>query len=197
MKVGVWASIGSVVIAASSSACCWLPLLTVGLGLGAGSAAVALDRYRGLFLGAAAVLLGVGFYLNYRRETPCGPDGTCAPSRPLLRTFNRAVLWCSAALVAVFAFFPELTSAVPNKRAPEAGPGSPDSTMVVLDVGGMTCEACEAPVEQALSSLSGVRAVHADAVSGRVSLSLEPGADPADSLLGSKLAGAGYRLLRR
>lgn len=197
MKAGVWASIGSVAVAAASSACCWLPLLTVGLGLGAGGAAVTLDRYRWLFLGVAALLLGVGFYLNYRREAPCAPDGSCPPERPLLRRINRVVLWSSAVLVAVFASFPELTSAIPKGRGSEASLGLSDSTVVVLKVGGMTCEECEVPVEQALGGMSGVRTVHADAAHGRVTLAVEPGAALEDSLLRSKLTAAGYRLLGR
>ena len=197
MKAGVWASIGSVVVAAASSACCWLPLLTVGLGLGAGGAAVTLDRYRWLFLGVAALLLGVGFYLNHRREAPCAADGSCAPQRPLLRTFNRVVLWSSAVLVAVFAGFPELTAAIPKGRGSAAGRGALDSTVVVLEVGGMTCAACQVPVEQALRGVSGVRMVHADAVRGRVALAVESGAIPEDSVMRSRLAAAGYRLLAR
>ena len=109
LKAGLWASIGSVAVAAASSACCWLPLVAVGLGLGAGGAAALLEPYRGWFLGAAAALLGIGFYFDYRREEPCAPDGSCPPQRPLLRRVNRAVLWSSAALVVGFALFPEIT----------------------------------------------------------------------------------------
>ena len=195
MKAGGWAAIGSVAVAAASSACCWLPLLTVGLGFGAGGAAVALDRFRWTFLGAAALLLGVGFYLNYRREAHCAPDGSCLPQRPLLRTINRVVLWCSAILVAVFASFPELSSAVANGRGPGAGHGPVSPRIIVLEVGGMTCEACEVPVERALEVVSGIRSVRADAALGRVTLAVDSGAVLEDSLLRSRLTAAGYRLL--
>lgn len=196
MKARLWTVVGSVVMAAVSSACCWLPLAMVGLGLGAGGAAAALERYRWAFLGVAAVLLGVGFYLNYRREAVCAPDGSCPPSRPWLRSLNRVVLWVSAALVAVFALFPEIASLTSRNARPVVAGGSPDSTIVVLRVGGMSCTACEAPVEQALGSVMGVGAVHAEAASGRVMLTVEHGSKPSDSLMSSKLAAAGYRLLR-
>jgi copper chaperone CopZ len=196
VKARVWTVAGSVVMAAVSSACCWLPLATLGLGLGAGGAAAALDRYRWLFLGVAAALLGVGFYLNYRRGADCAPDGTCPPRRPLLRSLNRVVLWISAALVASFAVFPEIASVTLRGGRPSAASSSLDSTIIVLQVGGMSCAACEAPVEQALASVRGVRAVRADAGSGQVKLTLDHGAAPSDSLMNVKLAAAGYRLLR-
>ena len=117
LKAGLWASIGSVAVAA---ACCWLPLVAVGLGLGAGGAAALLEPYRGWFLGAAAALLGIGFYFDYRREEPCAPDGSCPPQRPLLRRVNRVVLWSSAALVVGFALFPEITRVLATRTGTSA-----------------------------------------------------------------------------
>lgn len=196
MKARVWTVAGSVVMAAASSACCWLPLVTVGVGVGAGGAAAVLDRYRWVLLGVAVALLGVGFYLNYRRRADCAPEGSCPPRRPWSRSLNRAALWVSAALVASFAVFPEIATVTSRGSRPSAVSNSSDSTIVVLQVGGMSCAACEAPVEQALGSMTGVRAVHADAASGRVLLTVEHGEEPSDSLMSSKLVAAGYRLLR-
>ncbi len=196
MKARVWTVAGSVVVAAVSSACCWLPLVTVGLGLGAGGAAAALDRYRWLFLGVAAALLGVGFYLNYRRGADCAPDGSCPPRRPWFRSLNRAALWVSAAFVVGFAMFPEIAAVTSRGSRPSEVSSSSDSAIVVLRVGGMSCAACEAPVEQALGSMTGVRAVHAEAATGRVLLTVKHGEEPNDSLVSSKLAAAGYQLLR-
>ena len=184
-------------MAAASSACCWLPLVAVGFGLGAGGAAVILERYRWIFLGAAAVLLGIGFYLSYRREEPCAPDGSCPPQRPLLRVVNRVVLWSSAALVMTFALLPELRSAMPGGSRPTEGASPHDSTMVVLHVAGMTCAACEVPVEQSLRAIPGVLDVHADAASGRVTLALERGVPLDEPQMRSTLTAAGYQLLRR
>lgn len=125
MKMRVLASIGSVAIAAASSACCWLPLVAVGLGLGAGGAAMMLDRYRWIFLVLASVLLAVGFYLNYRRDDPCDPDGSCPPERQRFRVANRAVLWSSAGLVAIFALLPEVTAVI--SRGARFRPSGPDA----------------------------------------------------------------------
>ena len=197
MKAGVWASVGSVAMAATSSACCWLPLVAVGLGLGAGGAAAMLERYRGVFLGAATVLLGIGFYFNYRRDPRCAPDGTCLPEHSALTTANRIVLWVSAVVVVLFSLFPQIRAAFPAGGRSTPAVALVDLTSVVLDVGGMTCATCEEPVERALRTVQGVRAVHADAASGHVTLILSGESAPDNSLLRSKLRSAGYELFRR
>jgi hypothetical protein len=76
-----------------------------------------LERYRWVLFGAAAVLIGLGFYLNHRREDNCAPDGSCPPQSTRLRTINRLVLWLCAALVVLFALFPQvITTFAPASR---------------------------------------------------------------------------------
>jgi copper chaperone CopZ len=151
------------------------------------------ERYRWLLFGVAAALLGLGFFLNYRREDACAPDGSCPPQVDRLRTVNRVVLWICAAFVVLLALFPQIITVSAPTRFVACGTGAPSHT-IVLDVGGMTCTECEVPVERALQAVPGVRAVHADADSGRVSVDFD-GAAPAESLVRSKLEGAGYQLL--
>jgi hypothetical protein len=116
--MGIWAPLGSVAMAAVSTACCWLPLVTVALGLGAGGAAAIFDPYRWVFLGLASVLLALGFYFNYRRDAHCDPDGSCPPERRRLRAVNRVVLWSSSVLVVTFGLFPELTAIISERTPP-------------------------------------------------------------------------------
>ncbi len=197
MKAGVLASIGSIAMAATASACCWLPLVAVGLGFGAGAGALMLERYRWVFLGAAAILLGIGFFLNYRRDPRCAADGSCPPERPVLWRVNRIVLWASAVVVVLFSLFPQIIAALPTGGRSTAAMTPSDTTSLVLDVGGMTCATCEEPVERALESMTGVRTVHADAASGRVTLILSGESTPEDSMLRSRVQGAGYEFIRR
>jgi hypothetical protein len=98
-----------VAAAAASSACCWLPLAALGLGVGIGGAGAVFERYRWLFIGAAVLFLGLGWFLNERAAAvECAPDGTCPPSRSRLRGFNRVILAIGAVGVALFAFLPEI-----------------------------------------------------------------------------------------
>ena len=61
------AATGSVLAAMASSACCWLPLVLMGVGLSAAGVGTFFERYRPYFLVVAVVLLGVWFYFNYFR----------------------------------------------------------------------------------------------------------------------------------
>lgn len=99
-------SIGSVLAAKASSACCWLPIVLMGVGLSAAGAATFFERFRPVFLVAAALLLAVGFYLNYFRKERCAAGGACARPNPKLPRLNRWMLWFSTVLVLAFAFFP-------------------------------------------------------------------------------------------
>lgn len=143
MKAGAWTSVGAVITAAASSACCWLPLVALGLGLGAGGVAAMLERFRWPLIVISAALIGLGFYLNYRPEAECAPDGSCPPQRPRLRRFNRAVLWISAILVIGFAVFPEFTAALTYGPRPALRAAFADSAAGALAVGGKTCAGCE------------------------------------------------------
>lgn len=107
MKTAGWATAGSVLSAAVSSACCWLPLLLVGTGLSAVGAATFIEKFRPLFLAAAILFLGIAFFLNYRPERiECATDGTCTVPNRGLRRLNRIMLWISAVAVALFALLP-------------------------------------------------------------------------------------------
>lgn len=106
MKKDVLASAGAVASALASSACCWLPLLLFGLGASGVGIAALFARFRFVFLGSAAGLLALAFYLNYRRQEVCRPDGSCVAIGRRTRRVTRAVLWVSTVLVVTFALFP-------------------------------------------------------------------------------------------
>jgi mercuric ion transport protein len=97
--VGGAVGLGS--FAAALGFCCAAPWAVTLLGV---TGAVALARLEFLLpyaLGAAAALLGMGFWLAYRRPADC-LDGTCAPkSRRVLQW----VVWTGAVLVAALAIF--------------------------------------------------------------------------------------------
>lgn len=88
-------SAGSALLATLASACCAGPALVALLGASGAVAAAGLVPYRPYFLGAAVLMLGLGFFQTYRPRRACA-DGSCR-QRPGSRA-ARAVLW-GAALV--------------------------------------------------------------------------------------------------
>jgi mercuric ion transport protein len=97
---------GAIASAVAASICCFGPLVLAVLGLGGGALLLKLEPYRPYSLAAAALFLGAGFSLAYRRpsEKECAPGSACAA--PSSRTGQRIALWVVAAIVALAAAFP-------------------------------------------------------------------------------------------
>ncbi len=93
-------SIGSVLTALLASACCTLPVLFMVLGVGGIGVIGLVTPYRTPLTILTFLLLGVAFFLTYRKK---GCDG-CGPTKG--ERVNRIVLWVSLVLAVVFLLFP-------------------------------------------------------------------------------------------
>lgn len=151
------AGIGALVTASLASVCCLGPIFLVGLGLGGVGLAAGMAKYRPLFLGMTSILLGVAFYLTYRkRETVC-EDGRCE-----LRSGGRIMkvfLWVVAAATLGLATFPNWSTLLVAKSSPVV---SADARQVKLAISGMHCAACAVSIEKSLKSVPGVIAASVD-----------------------------------
>ena len=156
-RTSIWATGGALVTAVLSSACCWLPLLLVAFGVSTAGVGSFVETYRPYLLGATALLIAVAFYLVYFRKQTC-EEGDCAAPRPGFEKINRILLWCTAVIVLVFAFFPNLVGTLLG--TPSAQSGIIDKTGLtefVVELEGMTCEACAIPIGKNIQELAGVR----------------------------------------
>ena len=103
--------LGAVVAAVAASACCVVPGILALVGISGVGAAAALEPYRPVFLGATAALLGLGFYLAYRKprvRADAGADCACPASRK--QRWGRSMLWNAALAVVVFAAYPTIAA---------------------------------------------------------------------------------------
>ncbi len=94
----------------STLVCCALPALLVTLGMGAVMAGLALDipflvtmsRYKGWTFGIAATLLGINFWLVYRKQKQAEvceiPDGGKETACETVSRWSKIILWISVAL---------------------------------------------------------------------------------------------------
>jgi copper chaperone CopZ len=195
MNSRILASTGSVVSALASSACCWLPLLLMGIGLSAAGITTFFERFRPLFLIVAAVLLGLGFYLNYFRKERCAPGEACATPNPRLRKMNRGMLWISTALVIAFALFPNYVGHLfgVQPTAAESTTASTDTWTIAID--GMTCAGCETAVNQSLAEVPGVVNAKASFDAANATLSVDTVNPPTRLALAAAVGKAGYNLV--
>ena len=192
-NVGAWATGGAVVAAMLSSACCWLPLLLIGLGTSAVGVAGLFDAYRLYLLGATALLLAAGFYLVYFRKQRCEPGSTCAVPNPRVARLNKVMLWVATVVVLLFALFPNYVGVLTGggERPPAA---TLSSESHVYRIEGMTCEGCVANLERSLSGIPGIARAEVSYGEKTARVFFEEGATPpTDGTIQKVIEESGYR----
>jgi len=151
---------GAVVAAIAASACCVVPAILALVGISGVGAAAVLAPYRPLLLGATAALLGLGFYLAYRKPRTAaaesGAEDACGCPAPRTRRSGKWMLWLAAVGVVFFAAYPYIAAATAatEKRGDTAETVA--SQTAVLHVDGMTCESCVAHIIDKLTAVPGV-----------------------------------------
>lgn len=174
---------GGIAAAILSSLCCVLPLIAVIFGLGVVGAASTFETLRPYLLGLAFAALGYGFYRLYLRREECAPGESCAV-KPVNK-LNQISLWIATVVIAAFALAPYYTgyiaAAVTAPRLPAADSApvvAPDESAakktIVLEIRGMTCEACETHIEVPLRKLKGVISADADYKKHNVTIVYDP-----------------------
>jgi copper chaperone CopZ len=187
--------LGSILAAVVSSACCWLPLALMGVGLSAAGAAAVFERFRVVFLLAAAALLTVGFYLSYFRKERCAPGEACARPNARLRRFNRGMLWFSTAVVFAFALFPNYVGVLAGAQQSATGTASVSTKTWTLRIDGMTCGGCETAVATALLRVPGVLSATASYIDGTATITVDQASPPSQTALSTAVTNGGYSLV--
>lgn len=164
------AAVGAVLSASLASICCLGPLVLAGLGLGGLGLAAGLTKYRPLFLGITAVLLGVALFLTYRRREVRCADGSCKAQSGSHRM--KVLLWTITAGVIILATFPHYAGVLAGSSAETA---RVTGEKVTLNVSGMTCAACATGIEKALRKVPGVRAASVSLENSQALIITEPG----------------------
>ncbi len=169
----VIAKVGTVVSAIMASACCWLPLVLLAVGVSGAGIAATLETYRPLFIVVTVGFLAAAFYFTYRpkKAAAAGGHGCCAtePSegedccaatgkrRFHMMSLNKAMLWVVTVLAVAFLFFPSYVG-----RLFGTGTGAvvtENLHRAVVQIEGMSCEGCATTVAQAIRQVPGVLAV--------------------------------------
>lgn len=171
---------GAVLAALAASSCCIGPLVLAALGIGGAGALAALSAYRPYILVATAALLGLGFYLTYRKPRAVEGDA-CGCERPGAGRAGKVGLWGATLLVALFAASPTIIACVSDARSkPVAATGVKTET-AVISVQGADCEACASNMKTALSEVGGFHDLELDLASQTVRVTYEPGPGRVDA----------------
>lgn len=173
--------VGSLMAAVVASACCWLPLLLITLGVSGIGVSAYFERYRPSFMVLTFVFLAVAFYLTYRpqkkitkaveEKARCVTDATaaglteepetCCPPQKIagfnVNRLNKVGLLVVTIIALAFVFFPNYAGFLLAGSSVES-----DSTVatggedMIITIEGMTCEACAAHVQSELEKVDGV-----------------------------------------
>lgn len=178
INVGSWATVGTLFAAILSSACCWLPLLLISVGVSGVAVSSTLEQYRPLFITITFAFLGAAFYFTYRPnlralvgirssdpESCCAEapqeEGCCSPEsggkRISMQKLNKAMLWVVTAFALAFVFFPNYVGVVLGGSQPVFD--QPEIRKVKFRIEGMTCEGCALSVRKAIEAVPSVRGV--------------------------------------
>lgn len=159
--------------ALAASSCCLGPVILAALGLGGAGLFAGIAAYRPYMLAFTAVFLGVGFYLSYRKPKAVENDD-CGCRALKARRMPRVFLWMAAGITALVAVSPWVLAKVSASRARVVASSSVAATATIR-VEGVDCEACAAPIRNALAGAGGFNVLELDILSKIVTVTYEPG----------------------
>lgn len=200
------AKIGAVVSAIMASACCWLPLLLLAVGVSGAGIAGVLETYRPLFMVVTFGFLAAAFYFTYRPKKAaaavghacCGPvpaegKGCCPPNgqrRFNMMALNKVILWGVTVLAVVFLLFPSYVSLVFDPGNDAAV--TENMNRAVFQMEGMTCEGCATTVAYAIRQVPGVVAVDVSYENGQAIVGMKSDNPIPKEVILTALKKAGY-----
>lgn len=164
---------GALLTAFAASSCCLGPLLLAALGIGGAGATAALAAYRPYLLAGTAPLLAAGFYFTYRRPRAVAGD-TCGCEKPRASRAGRIGLWFATVVVALVAAAPPLLAKWAQITRPSSPSVDANLSKVTIDVQGIDCEACAAPIRKALTKVGGLRDLELDIPKRTIRVTYEP-----------------------
>lgn len=106
--------VGSLFAGFLASICCIGPVVFAILGLSGITFIQRFEEYRAVFIGVAALLLGLAFYFTYRKNPPeeCDSERFCG--NPKAARINKIILWVATVLIALLIFFPNIVERLTN-----------------------------------------------------------------------------------
>jgi copper chaperone CopZ len=180
---------GLIAAAILASSCCIGPLILAGLGIGSIGIFSSLEQYRPLFMIITFVFIGVAFYLTYRKKKN---DECCDIKKFKLDRIKKIALWAITAVAVGLLLFPYVYGAF--GKSDSVAPMSGDLQKIVIEIKGMTCEACAQSINSAISKIQGVNAVNVSLEKGEAIVGFDNNVKdiPTNRLL-TAIEGIGYK----
>lgn len=191
---GVIAQFGALGSAVLASACCWLPLVLIAVGVSGGALAATFEAWRPVLLPVTFALLSVAFYFTYRNPAVAAASGAacCPPPKAkgiTVKNVNKVMLWGVTGFVLVFALFPNYVGYLLGGE--ETLAAREDLDKIVIEIEGMSCEACSITIGNTLRKVPGVEAAEVSYERHEALVGIQKGSRPPRALIVTALATVG------
>jgi len=172
-----WTLAGGVFAGLAASLCCIGPLLSLTLGFGSFAATAWFAHWRPAFLAVTFVLLGLAWYLTYRRPKVDCEDGSCA--RPPGNA-ARLSLWLGTLIALAAAVYPSLPG---TNRQINATTIVASEAKLSVQIPSMDCPPCAKGIQASLSRAPGVKQAVVNYDTKQAVLVYDPAVTNRDQLL--------------
>ena len=203
------AKIGTLFSAIMASACCWLPLLLLAVGVSGAGIAATLEEFRPIFMVVTFGFLAAAFYLTYslKKSAVAGAQGCCETTsaatdeccgpisgRSKMMTMNKVILWGVTVLAVAFLFFPSYVGLLFGMGDDVVVTEHMNRTVFQID--GMTCEGCAPMVSQSIRQVPNVLAVDVSYDRQQAIIGLASGMPIPEEEILTVLRNSGYTAVR-
>jgi copper chaperone CopZ len=186
MQKTTLSSVGSITAAITASLCCIGPAVLAALGASSLGAFAAFEKFRPFFIGLTVVLLGLAFYLTYRKRQVVCEDGSCKITGA--GRWNKMGVWSATLIAALAIAYPYIAA---KSSAATNAAFLPKAT-VVLEIKGMTCNACASHIQTALSEIKGVARASVEYETGKGVVEYDPALVQPEALI-KRVKETGYK----
>lgn len=183
---------GSLGLAIITHICCIAPILLTVFGLGSAGLFLKFKNLRPYFMGMTGVLLGLAFYLTYKKRKVKCEDGTSKIKR--VPKWNKISLWVTTILVVFSLAFPQLVGLLNSSFGIDQMKG--EISEVTITVKGMTGSGYEFNIENSVSKLDGIIMVKADYKKGKVDIKFEKGKVNINDIV-EAINKSGYKVIKQ
>lgn len=153
-----------------ASTCCVVPVALALLGLGSLGVGSWIGPYHWYFTAAAVVALGIAwdYFLREKRRAQA-----CACGLTNERATRRSLI--VASVIVLFFVALNVSTVLGGRNGPAPVSSAEATELITLPVHGMSCVACEYPIESNLRKIEGVVEAKASAAENRVTVKARPG----------------------
>jgi len=185
--------VGAIISAIGACICCTGPIALAIIGVSTAGLFSKLESLRPYLIGITTILLGLAFYLTYRKKEELCEGGECKTSGT--QKLKKTTLWIATFLIIVLFASPYIINVFSSSHS-SSSEQIADIEEYIISVEGMTCAGCKFHIERAIKKLgNNIANIEADHKNGQVYVKLRKGEVDINKIV-SEINKLGYKVTR-